>query len=85
MEPPKKEETPDLAAYIGVAIVEWFKRYGEKDAAGRPVADTARTLVALADTAGEVISRLPTRKERRLARAGFELRFATRRRNATGD
>lgn len=69
------EPRPDLSAYIGVAIVEWYKRYGERDGGGQPQADTAQTLAALADTAGALVARLPSRDDRRQARAAFEARF----------
>lgn len=71
-----KEGThPPLAAFIGAAIVEWHKRYGEKGPDGNPQADTAQSLAALADVAGELVSRLPTRELRRMARSKFEARF----------
>lgn len=73
--PEKQITTPDLSTFVTVAIVEWFKRHGEKDAAGEPQADTAQSLAALADVAGELVSRLPSRDQRRLARASFEKRF----------
>lgn len=76
METPENQtQPPALSAYIAVAVVEWFKRYGEKNEAGQPQADTAQSLVALAETAGELVARLPTREQRRLARASFEKRF----------
>jgi hypothetical protein len=73
--PPEAKAVPKLAVYVGIAIVEWFRRYGRRDAAGDPIGDTTAALEALADTAGELIGRLPAREMRRKARAGFEARF----------
>lgn len=73
--PPSPPPAPTLSTYVGVAIVEWFRRYGARNEAGEPVADTAQALAALAETAGELVARLPSREERRKARAGFETRF----------
>lgn len=75
MQKPEEQATPDLSTFITVAIVEWFKMYGEKDAAGEPQGDTAQSLVALAETAGALVARLPSREQRRAARAAFETRF----------
>lgn len=69
------EMKPSLTTFVAVAIVEWHKRHGEKGADGRPQADTARSLEALAEVAGELVARLPSREMRRTARAKFEARF----------
>lgn len=66
---------PSLTTYVAVAIVEWHRRHGEKGADGAPQADTAQSLAALAEVAGELVARLPSREQRRIARAGFEARF----------
>lgn len=71
----KEGAQPPLAAFIAAAIVEWHKRHGEKGPDGKPQADTAQSLAALADVAGELVSRLPTREMRRMARSKFEARF----------
>lgn len=73
---------PPLDAFVAAAIAEYFRRYGETDAGGSPQADTAVTIVALADVAGEIVARLPSRVMRRKARSIFEDRF---RRRAYGD
>lgn len=72
---PEEAETPEMSAYIGTAIVEWTKRHGIKNASGAVVGDTAQALAALADTAAELVGRLPARGQRRVARAEFEHRF----------
>lgn len=58
-----------LSAYLGVAIAEWSKKQGAREV------DASVVLTALAETAGEVVARLPSREDRRTARAGFEKVF----------
>lgn len=72
---PEAANPPAMSAYVATAIVEWSRRYGRKSADGQAVGDTAEALIALADTAGELVRRLPSRGQRRLARAEFEKRF----------
>lgn len=75
MEAPEKNVPPvPLSTFIGTAIAEWHKRHAEY-VGGKPQGDAAEVLGALAETAGAIIARLPTRLERRKARAGFEARF----------
>lgn len=70
----KASPPPPLSDFIGTAIAEWHKRYAEY-VGGKPQGDAAEVLGALAETAGAIIARLPTRLERRKARVGFEARF----------
>lgn len=65
---------PPLSAFIGAAIAEWHKRHADY-VGGKPQAETAAVLGALAEVAGELVARLPSREQRRAARAGFEARF----------
>ena len=66
---------PAFSDFLGVSVVEYFRRYGRKNVAGDPQGDITQTLAALAGTAGAVVAMLPGRDQRRMARAAFEMRF----------